>query len=202
MIAPNVLEYVAKKVSSSSGDARKALEMTANAVQYRLDETSEVGSTIGHLVKMPDVVRANKEEASNLKDRIAGQPIVGKIMLNVLTAYAQSGSLETTVGELKNCVSEGMRHIGSEDDMLQTDDFLVLLETLVDSGLLRASLDVQPEDGCRLSGRVLAEVHRQPISLGIQLEEIEKLLETDLKQPFYKNLRDGAKQRRNCERLC
>jgi Cdc6-like AAA superfamily ATPase len=196
VIAPNVLEYVAKKVSSSTGDARKALEMAANAVRHRLQQTTKKDLTVGHLVKMPNVVLANKEEATNLKERIDGQPLAGKVMLCVLTAYAQAGVLESSVGELKQCVSDCMRASGNEDEMLQMDDFLVLLETLVDSGLLRASRVAQQGNGFSLAGRMLAEVHNQPILLGIQLEELEKLLEVQLKQAFFQNLRERAKNQR------
>lgn len=196
VVAPNVLDYIAKKVASSTGDARKALEMAANAVQHRLEQTKETESAIGHLVKMPNVVLANKDETVNLKDRIAGQPIVGKVILCVLTSFAQAGVLESTVGELKLCVSDCMQLCGSEDEMLQMDDFLVLLETLVDSGLLRASPDGQPGDEFCLSGRILSDVHHQPIFLGTQLDEIERALESDLKQAFYQTIRDSAKNRR------
>jgi Cdc6-like AAA superfamily ATPase len=200
------LDYVAKKVAASSGDARKALELAANAVQHRLDQLissegrNSIKTTEGPIVKMPNVVQANKDEAVNLKERIAGQPVVGKVILCVLTSYAQAGgAVDTTIGELKQCVSECMRQTGMEEEMVQMDDFLVLLETLVDSGLLRASSTAvrKPDgNGLNLSRRMLSDVHRQPIRLGIQLEDIEKVLESDLQQSFYQNLRERAKHRR------
>jgi Cdc6-like AAA superfamily ATPase len=205
VIAPNVIDYISKKVASSTGDARKALEMAAYAVQHRIDQsTSSTASdlTNGHLVKMPNVIQGNKEEVLNLKERISGQPVVGKVILCVLTSYAQaSGAVDTTIGELKQCVSECMRQTGIEDEMVQMEDFLVLLETLVDSGLLRASSteSYNKRNGMNLSRRTLSDVHRQPIRLGIQLEDIEKVLDSELKQSFYQNLRDRAKVRRQDE---
>jgi Cdc6-like AAA superfamily ATPase len=204
VIASNVIEYIAKKVATSTGDARKALEMAANAVQHRIDQekSGSATSTIGHLVKMPNVIQANKEEVLNLKERISGQPVVGKVILCVLTSYAQAGGVvDTTIGELKQCVTECMRQTGIEDEMVQMDDFLVLLETLVDSGLLRAcTATTQPNhrkgDGLNLTRRTLSDVHRQPIRLGIPLDDIEKVLEADLKQGFYQNLCERAKNRR------
>lgn len=199
VVAPNVIDFIAKKVATSCGDARKALEMAANAVQHKIDQLngSTSDSTTGHLVKMPNVIQANKEEVMNLKARISGLPAVGKVILCVLTSYSQaSGAVNTTIGELKQCVSDCMRQTGMEDEMVQMDDFLVLLETLVDSGLLRASCSTtQSSKGIalNLSQRTLADVHRQPIRLGIQLEDIEKVLECDLTQTFYQNLRERAR---------
>jgi hypothetical protein len=106
-------------------------------------------------------------------------------MLCVLTAYARGGVLESTVGELRVCVSDCMRRGGSEDEMLQMEDFLVLLETLVDTGLLRASPNDPSGKKLSLSGGMLSDVHHQPICLGLQLEEIEKVLDIDLKHCFY-----------------
>lgn len=199
VIAPNVIDFIAKKVATSTGDARKALEMAANAVQHKIDQSDDLMSVSadGHLVRMPNVIQANKEEVMNLKDRISGLPAVGKVILCVLTSYAQaSGAVNTTVGELKQCVSDCMRQTGMEDEMVQMDDFLVLLETLVDSGLLRASRSTthsRKGNGLNLSQRTLADVHRQPIRLGIQLDDIEKVLESDLTQTFYQNLRERAR---------
>lgn len=199
VIAPNVIDFIAKKVATSTGDARKALEMAANAVQHKIDQSDDRMSVSadGHLVRMPNVIQANKEEVMNLKDRISGLPAVGKVILCVLTSYAQvSGAVNTTVGELKQCVSDCMRQTGMEDEMVQMDDFLVLLETLVDSGLLRASRSTTHSskgNGLNLSQRTLADVHRQPIRLGIQLDDIEKVLESDLTQTFYQNLRERAR---------
>lgn len=204
-MAPNVIDFIAKKVATSTGDARKALEMAANAVQHRKDQLNEskAASTDVHLVKMPNVIQANKEEVLNLKERISGLPAVGKVILCVLTSYSQaSGAVNTTIGELKQCVSDCMLQTGMEDEMVQMDDFLVLLETLVDSGLLRASCSTahgSKGNGLNLSQRTLADVHRQPIRLGIQLDDIEKVLESDLTQTFYQNLRERARLlRHNC----
>jgi cell division control protein 6 len=212
VIDPNVLDYIAKKIAASSGDARKALELAANAVQHRLDQllstygaaTGMSNAAVGPIVKMPNVMQASKEEAVNLKERIAGQPVVGKVILCVLTSYAHAGgAVDTTIGELKQCVYECMRQSGMEDEMVQMDDFLVLLETLVDSGLLRASsntaMKTDSGNGFNLTRRTLSDVHRQPIRLGIQLEDIEKVLESDLKQSFFQNLRERAKNRRHEE---
>jgi hypothetical protein len=69
VVAPNVLDFIAKRVASSTGDARKALEMAANSVRHCLEQTNETDSTIGHLVKMQHVVRANKDEAPKKKNQ-------------------------------------------------------------------------------------------------------------------------------------
>jgi Cdc6-like AAA superfamily ATPase len=205
VIAPNVLDFIAKKVATSTGDARKALEMAANAVQHRIDQLHGItsGSTDGHLVKMPNVIQANKDEVMNLKDRVSGLPAVGKVILCVLTSFAQAnGAMNTTIGELKQCVSDCMRQTNMEDEMVQMDDFLVLLETLVDSGLLRASRSTthgSKGNNLDLSQRSLSDVHRQPIRLGIQLDDIEKVLESDLTQTFYQSLREKARWLRHHE---
>jgi Cdc6-like AAA superfamily ATPase len=196
VFATSALKYIAKKVAACSGDARKALEMASNAVQNRLRATNESDCTNGPIVLVPHVAQSNKDETANLKDRIEGLPLAGKVMLCVLTSYAQAGVVECTVGDLKDCVCDCLRQSGSEDEMLTIDDFLVLLETLVDSGLLLAAKQNQSGGEFRLSGRELSEVHKQQIKLGLQLEEVEKALAIELKQSFYQTLRVSAKEQR------
>jgi Cdc6-like AAA superfamily ATPase len=199
VFAAGALDYIAKKVAACSGDARKALEMASNAVQNCLRTTCESDCADGPLVKVPHVVQSNKDETANLKDRIEGLPLAGKVMICVLTSYARAGVVECTVGDLKDCVCDCLRQSGSEDEMLTMDDFVVVLETIVDSGLLLAATQNQSGGEFRLSGRELSEVHKQQIRLGLQLEEVEKALAIELKQSFYQTLRASAKeQRKRC----
>lgn len=199
VVDSKAIEFIAKKVASSSGDARRAIEMASLAIQHRMKDLPDPSPTSTvPLVKIPHVIQANKDTMANLQERINGQPAVGKIMLCVLISYAQAGVLECTVGELKNCVATCTAEIGSDDDMLQLDDFVVLLETLVDSGLLRATINGRQGGEFRLFGRSLPEIHKQPIQLGLQLSEVEKVLESELCQGFYKSIRESAKRERTC----
>jgi len=199
VIDPRVLQFVSKKVGSSSGDARKALELASSAVQLRLREidemdsqkTRELDSTVGPLVGMKHVVKASREEATNWKDRIDGLPLTGKMMLCVFTTLTQANVCTTTVGQLKNFVTDCMSSRGSEEEMLGYEDFLAVLGTLVDFGLLRASSNANPDEILDTS-RMISDVYNEPIHLEKQPEDIEKSLSRELKQAFFQNLRERA----------
>ena len=199
VVDPKVLQFVSKKVGSSSGDARKALEMAASAVQLRLREieemdsqkTRELDSTVGPLVGMKHVGQASREEATNWKDRIDGLPLTGKMMLCVITTLTQANVCTTTVGELKTFVTDCMSSNGSEEEMLGYEDFLAVLSTLVDFGLLRASSNANL-DTVFDTNRMISDIFREPIHLEKQPEDIEKSLSRELTQAYFQNLRENA----------
>jgi len=199
VVDPRVLQFVSKKVGSSSGDARKALELASSAVQLRLREidemdsqkTRELDSTVGPLVWMKHVALACREEATNWKDRIDGLPLAGKMMLCVITTLTQANVCTTTVGALKNSVTDCMSSTGSEEEMLGYEDFLAVLGTLVDFGLLRVSSNANLDTVFDTS-RMVIDIYNEPIHLEKQPEDIEKSLSRDLKQGFFQNLRERA----------
>ena len=186
-----MISYISKKVATASGDVRQAFEMLANAVQHRIQNPGTSDSNAVHIVKMPNVIVGNKE-TSNVRDKIRGQPLAGKVLMCVLTTLAQGGHTKATVGQLKMCVTDCMKRSGATDEILQLDDFLLLLETLVDTGLLRASDDANQDGSFNLTKLNLGDVHRQELHLGPPLEETEKALQTQLKEAYFQELRERA----------
>ena len=203
VVDPKALQFIAKKVESSSGDARKALEMAATAIQLRLkeieeldpEETQELDSAVGPLVKVKHAAVASKDEATNWQDRISGLPLVGKMILCVMSTLTQAKVCKTTFGELKRFVSDCLTGNGLEDEMVGYEDFLTLVSTLVDGGLLRASSNAS-HDEIFDPTRVLADVCKEPIYLAMQQEDVEKALSRELKQAYFHELRKEASQRK------
>jgi Cdc6-like AAA superfamily ATPase len=193
LFADNVLEYISKATAGMNGDIRKALEMASRAASHRLLQCTAGAQTSGCLVKMSNVIAANKDESANLKGRINGLPRLGKVILCVMTSLANGNVVETTVGILKKFVVECME-AGIDDQGLEMEDFTTMVETLVDAGILRASTRKSPGGKFILNGlESIAEVLKQPICLGSPLEEVDKLLVSELKRPYYEQLRNAAK---------
>lgn len=192
----NVITLIAKKVATGSGDARKALEMLSDAAKYCLGNTEENVTTNGPIVTMAHVVHANRQVDINVKEKIEGLPVVLKVSLCVLTSLAHGNVKSTTIGVLRDFVA-GCMHDNShtDDEFVGVEDFAVLLETLVDTGLLVVSNN---GGKCGLSKRSGNELFRQAIHLGLQLEEVSKVLEKDLKESFYQKIRENASRDRDC----
>jgi hypothetical protein len=140
---------------------------------------------------MQHVVKGNKD-GFKVADKIDAQPMVGKFVLCVLVVFAQVDVKETSVGELKSSVAECLQECKLDDEMVTSDDFLIVVESLVDSGLLCASIGSK---GVRQ--RSMAEMYKQRIRLEIQLEEVAKSLDSQLNQACFQRLRDCAKKHRD-----
>jgi Cdc6-like AAA superfamily ATPase len=194
VVASDVLTYVSKKVAETKGDARQAFDMLKNAVVFCRQQLTSGQISSGPLVTMKHVVVANKDSA-DLKRRLDGLSSFGKTMFCILVSLARGGRLQTTVGVLRDLVSECLSCTGSLDEQVTWDDYLVMLETLNDMGLLRLSMGNADDSRLiNLAGIELAVAAKMPLCLGIQLEEVERAMINELKEPFYQKLRDNAKE--------
>jgi Cdc6-like AAA superfamily ATPase len=190
-VAPNALEFIAKKVEQNTGDARSALEMTVKAIERRLsavrDGCSMPADQDAPLVTMADVMPAVKKSNAKIAETIEGLPTMGKAILCVLTTLARAGSKSTTLGNLKRFASDAMSE-NHQEEVLTLDDFKALVETLTDTGLLS------------MQGNMGGNLHILPISLGLQLEDVEVAIANGLgKERFYEKLCEFTKK--NMDRL-
>jgi Cdc6-like AAA superfamily ATPase len=189
------LEFIAKKVEQNTGDARSALEMTVKAIERRLsavrDGCSMPADQNASLVTMADVMPAVKKSNTKIAETIEGLPAMGKAILCVLTTLARAGSKATTLGKLKRFASDAMSE-SQQEEVLTLDDFKALIETLTDTGLLSI--------GGSNMGMGMGNLQMMPISLGLQLEDVEVAIANGLgKERFYKNLCEFTKN--NTDRL-
>jgi Cdc6-like AAA superfamily ATPase len=190
------LEFIAKKVEQNTGDARSALEMTVKAIERRLsavrDGCNMPADQNAPLVTMADVMPAVKKSNTKIAETIEGLPTMGKAMLCVLTTLARARSKSTTLGKLKRFASDAMSE-SQQEEVLTLDDFKALVETLTDTGLLST--------GGSMNGNMgVGNLQMMPISLGLQLEDVEVAIANGLgKERFYKNLREFTKN--NTDRL-
>lgn len=183
----SVLSMIAKKNAKASGDVRNALEMASNAIQHRLNNCDNSRFTKGYLITTKDAFLGNKD-AVTLQGTITGLSMAGQCLLCILTSFSKAGVMSSTVGTLKRNVDDCLRMAGNESETLQYDDFIVMLETLVDNGLLRAS---SSEHGFLLN-KSMRDAFTEPISLGVQNEEVEKVLEKSLTQSYFVRIREYA----------
>jgi Cdc6-like AAA superfamily ATPase len=190
-VAPNALEFIAKKVEQNTGDARSALEMTVKAIERRLsavrDGCSMPTNQDAPLVTMADVMPEVKKSNTKIAETIEGLPAMGKATLCVLSSLARACSKSTTLGKLKRFVSDAMSE-SQQEEVLTLDDFKALVETLTDTGLLS------------MQGSKGGNLQLMPISLGLQLEDVEVAIANGLgKERFYENLCEFTKK--NTDRL-
>lgn len=188
VIPESVLTVIAKKVSSSSGDARKALDVAARAVAECLDRTPDNVTTTGPLVKIQDVMKVLKSFEKDYKAIIDGLPTAAKVVLCVASVFAKKNQT-VTLRRLHDLVSEALAETSRANDLMQSDDFVVTVEILVDSGLLKSSVS-------KKRASVDEKVSSQ-IELHIPVEDVEAALTEELKIPFYATLRDRAASKVN-----
>lgn len=136
---------------------------------------------------MKHVIIGNKDDHTGIKSRVDGLPITGRIMLCILVTLAQNNVLSTKLRRLKSIVLDCMRQTHLEDEYIGDEDFANLIGTLTDSGLLLAKQNP-------LSKGNLGE---QEIQLGQQMEDVRKVLEKELNEPFYVKMRENASAYQN-----
>ena len=201
VVDPRMLSLCAKKVAASSGDVREALEMTSIAVRKSMQAIGEMDPTTvdeltsaeRHLVGMKHLSQACKRATANYQKRIEDLPLCGKMIICVTAILSQENVCETTIRELKTYVTDCLSMGGHEDDILKLEDFIPLLSTLVDQGLLRASTTSSLDD-IFASSRSIGDIGAEPIVIGTQPEDILKALERELKQPFFQQIRQTAQE--------
>lgn len=194
------LEFIGRKVSASSGDARRALELAANAVTKCIDSLTEKEKTKRAqedapiaLVKVVHVMKAVREcSGGKIQDMIAAQTTSCKIVLCVavqinraLFSISQKPFNKMKSGYLldmcKCAASAGLM------ENLDPADFLDLLETLGDASLLMLGPDFREQ-------RQRGDARNIGIKVDVQLEDVECALEQLFdEQPFYSKIAENVK---------
>mmetsp|Transcript_6131 Transcript_6131/g.12636 ORF Transcript_6131/g.12636 Transcript_6131/m.12636 type:complete len:1844 (-) Transcript_6131:84-5615(-) len=194
IIDSKALELISRKIATNSGDARRVLELTYNAVNICLEASSEeelsqqLPDDHAPLVKVSHMMKAVRQAMPGRhEDVIRGLPQAAKVVLCIAVTISQAWGpkAEISVATLKKyCVEASMHAIMDE---LGISQVMNLVETLSDAGLLiignRGFFDPSESD--------------MKLKLGVQLDDVETALERSLlTEPFFRRLADYVKK--NC----
>ena len=171
---------IARKCMGDKGDARTALDMAANVVKARLERLDEDSTALtdGPLIKLKDVAVLNRAQNRGILEQIEGLPQACKMCLVALIALGKSQVTESTIGKLRNFVSQC---VDEEDDHIAADDFERCLETLKDSGLLRM-------ETANLNNLSIHQKTTVVIRLGLQLEDVQIAVDKVCQGEFYERV--------------
>ncbi len=190
---------ISRRVATSSGDARRALEITSKAVEKCIDQlSSEILNEIMEfndqrmpLVKLPHMMRAIREAMPmRHADVISGLPQSAKVILCIAVSLGQvwGPTAKISITTLKNYCVEATKH--AIMDELGPGHVMSLVEMLIDSGLLKVddNLRFNPNDT------------NSKLKIGVQFDDVEIALEESLLREgsFYRSLVDYVK--RECPR--
>jgi hypothetical protein len=196
VIAADAIKLICKKVAKSSGDVRAALDMTADAVQYRLKqlqdhELNAVAILSKPLVSIREHVASAKLTQDDLAGRIRDIPLFGKIVLCVLVTLALEGVQFAKVMDLRVCVTDCLDDFPDELQAMSSENFQLILETLVDQNVLKMD-SATADSRSRLSA---ASYQLETVRLGTQLQDVCEVVKTELveKQGFWAKIEDRAR---------
>ena len=163
--------------------------MVCQAIRLAQTEAKANESPELPLVTLRHVVKLNALKSKSLSSVIDGLPMRGKAVLCTASALSRENVQTTTLGQLKAFVDECVRE--TEEEFLSIDDFSMVIETLIDHGVLMC--DEQ------LDQATAAQLHGQKITLGVQLEEVTNLLEKELKNNhnFYQRIYQAARENKH-----
>jgi len=191
------LQLISRRVAASSGDARRALEITSNAVAKCADLMSpeKLGAVVEDgdnncmlpLVKLPHMMRAIREGMPMKHgDIICGLPQAAKVILCIAVSLSQvwGPTAEISISQLKKYCVEASHHAIMDD--LGVGHVNTLVQMLVDAGLL-----VTGNSGHFNSHDVNAK-----LKIGVQMDDVEIALEQSLLKSggFYQSLVDYVKR--------
>ena len=201
---PSALEMIARKISATWGDCRRALDLAqqCSAKAFELMAVSDLDQPYitGNLdkskntcvVKMPHVLKAIKESSMTTDHcaAISALPQLAQMVLCVAVALCQTGSSRkgSTImqGELQNICKDASRE--GLLDRIDSPMFTDLLWTLSDAGLL----DINKDDNSFNE----TEGRKRLITLKCQLDDVETAMEETLgSQPFFAALIQRVKDR-------
>lgn len=196
VIDHKALQLISRRVAASSGDARRALEITSNAVSKCLDllnginlDTKVKYNDKQHmpLVKLPHMMRAIRETMPmRHTDMISGLPQAAKVILCIAVSLSQvwGPTAKISIYTLKKYCVEATHH--ALMDEVGPGHIASLVEMLVDSGLLVTDIshNFNPNDA------------NSKLKIGVQLDDVEIALEESLLKEggFYRSLVDYVKR--------
>ncbi len=192
------LQLISRRVAASTGDARRALDITCNAVgkcqesltEEELTRKVDYDDECMPLVKLPHMMRAIREGMPMKHiDIISGLPQAAKVILciAVTLSHVWGPTAEVSISDLKMFCVEASHHSLMDD--LGIGHINSLVEMLIDSGLLMTCNNglFNPYDS------------NPKLRLGVQLDDVEIALEESLfKIGFYKGLAEYIE--RQCPR--
>jgi len=192
------LQLISRRVAASSGDARRALEITSNAVSKCNELLSiekrnmKVEDDELPLVKLPHMMRAIREAMPMRHGEvISGLPKAAKVILCIAVSLSQvwGPTAEVSISQLKKYCTEASHH--AIMDELGMGHIMNLVDMLVDSGLLLTGKNSGPFNP--------NDIHAK-LKIGVQLEDVEIALEDSLltEGSFYQGLVGYVK--RECPR--
>ncbi|KAL7525297.1 hypothetical protein ACHAXR_000941, partial [Thalassiosira sp. AJA248-18] len=189
------LQLISRRVAASSGDARRALEITSNAVgkcaglltEEKLDMEVTSDDECMPLVKLPHMMRAIREGMPMRHGEvISGLPQAAKVILCIAVSLSHvwGPTAEISVSTLKHYCVEATHH--AVMDELGVGHVMSLVEMLIDSGLLitGSNRHFNPQD------------INAKLKIGVQLDDVEIALEESLLKEggFYRSLVDYVKR--------
>lgn len=194
------IELVSRKIAASSGDARKVLEITSNAIQICMDSLSddllskEIGPDDGPSVKITHMMRAIRDgNVIKHAEVIQKLPQLAKVVLCIAVAYGHVMGPNADISPvyLKKLCAQATKYALFDDSDIAS--ILGLIETICDSGLLR------------IKNNGVFETHdpNMKLTIDVQLDDLECALGESLLNgengAFYSKLMDFVKIRhRHC----
>ena len=179
IVDPKAVEFFAKRVAATSGDARKLLDLIAKAAskcKEQLPYYCIESSKASIVVKMPVAMTALSRESLNPKytTLIEGHPSTRRALLCVAVTLARSRRKcnQPTLGELRRYCMDAF----AEDIEIDANGFKDAIEALSNTGLL---LLAKP-DKKRFSVESASGLSMVPIRLELQLEDVESAVESEL----------------------
>lgn len=188
VVLPKMLEFVAKKVAATSGNARKMFELVTNAIAACRNQLADknVGDQLEDpLVKLPHAMYAIREANRQCSSLIDSLPTfkMATLCAGVNLSRAR-GSKNVKLGTLHKYTLMLLGVDSYSDDFIPMEDFNGIVEGLVDWDLIGLV-----EIDSFSSSLSMARLSLVPIKFDVQLEDVESALESSLKtNPAYKQM--------------
>lgn len=178
MIPKAGLHLIAKKVATTSGDARKAIDAAVSIIQDFLTESKGSSNTaVPHtedpLISMKHLVKYFKSTEKNYADRINSLNQAAKIILVIACEYYKvMGRVD--IAELQKLSIESLLETSNLQNVVTSNNFSSLVDTLIDNGLLK-----------KLEKQFLI----------VSSEDVQKAADVVLSVEFYQSARTYAKNK-------
>lgn len=192
VVDKKALEFIAAKVSASSGDARRYLELVCLSIDRCLEKLPQAMQDVEltkPVVTIRDAMLAIRETNVKYKDIIESLPFLDKVTL--CTGVHLSRKLDSKPLSLGTLQKLTVECTGVDIDA-GPEEFKESVERLMDSGLLTLNCDKRSFSSSHGMGLTSMLVH-----FDLQLEDVESALEDSIKdQAFFQRLVERVKSMR------
>jgi Cdc6-like AAA superfamily ATPase len=174
VVDASAITFLSKSVASSSGDARKHLEIVSRTISHLMEDMTEEALNAEHqgpIVKLPHIKKMLNQSITKTKDLLQASPSLDQHVLCLCMPLAgRVGSSPLPLKQLLWLLSECYGVVEIEG----TSHLRSILERLVDTGLLK------------LKDKKIA---MDEIRFDEQLDEVESAVRDVLmSQQFYKDM--------------